>query len=172
MIEKTLKTPEHAQRYLKAMSEVSNASGSYGMIGGQTVDLESENRTVPRDVVDFIHAHKTGAMITASLTAGALIGGAEGLDLERIRNYGKNIGLAFQIIDDILDVTGDQEKLGKDIGSDQENQKSTYPSLLGVNESRRIANELLEESKRVLEPYGDRAAFLVALSDFLANREF
>lgn len=158
--------------YLKAMNEVGRAAGVYGMIGGQTADLESENKRVPLETVDFIHAHKTGAMISASIVAGAYIGGASEEDLGRLRQYGHNIGLSFQIIDDILDIVGDQEKLGKDIGSDQDNHKSTYPSLLGLDESRTIANRLLQESKEVLSPYGDRAAFLITLADFLANREF
>lgn len=159
-------------RYLTAMYEIAVAAGINGMIAGQVVDLESENRAVPLATVDFIHTHKTGAMITAALVAGAMIGGAAEDDLARIRHYGRNIGMAFQIIDDILDITGDQEKLGKDIGSDLEKQKSTYPSLLGLEESRRIAQELLRESKEILENYGEKGAFLKALSDFLANREF
>lgn len=172
MIEEALAQPGKTHRCLQSMREISNAAGVYGMIGGQTVDLESENSRVPLETVDFIHCHKTGAMIAAALTAGAIIGGASKEDVERLREYGTNIGLAFQIIDDILDITGDQEKLGKDIGSDMEKQKSTYPSLLGLDESRRIAHDLLKNSKTVLEAYGEKADFLIALSDFLANREF
>lgn len=160
------------KRYLMAMDEIARAAGMGGMIAGQVVDLESEGKAVPLETVDFIHTHKTGAMITASLAAGAIIGGAQEEDLERIRHYGRNIGMAFQIIDDILDITGDQEKLGKDIGSDVEKHKSTYPSILGLEESRRIAQSLLSESKAVLAGYGEKGAFLTALSDFLANREF
>lgn len=171
MIQKTMSSGPK-DRYLHAMNEIASAAGIDGMIAGQIVDLESETKSVPIETVDFIHSHKTGALITAALVAGAMIGGAGEEDLIKIRHYGRNIGMAFQIIDDILDITGDQEKLGKDIGSDAEKQKSTYPSLLGLEESRRIAQDLLRESKEILEAYGDRGDFLKALSDFLANREF
>ncbi len=172
MIQKTMSSDTMTDRYLHAMNEIASAAGIDGMIAGQIVDLESETKSVPIETVDFIHSHKTGALITASLAAGAMIGGAGEEDLINIRHYGRNIGMAFQIIDDILDITGDQEKLGKDIGSDAEKQKSTYPSLLGLEESRKIAQDLLRESKEILEAYGDRSDFLKALSDFLANREF
>lgn len=172
MIRETLQAGAQKDRYLEAMQEIAVAAGIHGMIAGQVVDLESENKNVPLETVDFIHTHKTGAMITAALTAGAIIGGAAAADLDKIRHYGRNIGMAFQIIDDILDITGDQEKLGKDIGSDVEKQKSTYPSILGLEKSRSIAQELLRESKEILADYGDKGAFLKALSDFLANREF
>ncbi len=172
MIRETMNAGPLKDRYLTAMHEIATAAGIHGMIAGQVVDLESENKSVPLETVDFIHAHKTGAMITASLVAGAVIGGASEADLLKIRHYGRNIGMAFQIIDDILDIIGDQDKLGKDIGSDAEKQKSTYPSILGLEESRRIAQELLRESKEILADYGDQGAFLKALSDFLANREF
>ncbi len=172
MIRETLGANHFKERYLTAMDEIASAAGMRGMIAGQVVDLESENKAVPLETVDFIHTHKTGAMITAALVAGAVIGGAAGEDLPRIRHYGRNIGMAFQIIDDILDITGDQEKLGKDIGSDVEKQKSTYPSILGLEDSRRIAQNLLRESKEILADYGEKGAFLTALSDFLANREF
>jgi len=172
MIKETLSANHFKERYLTAMDEIAAAAGMRGMIAGQVVDLESENKVVPLETVDFIHTHKTGAMITAALVAGAVIGGAREHDLARIRQYGRNIGMAFQIIDDILDITGDQEKLGKDIGSDVEKQKSTYPSILGLEDSRRIAQNLLRESKAILADYGEKGAFLTALSDFLANREF
>lgn len=172
MIHSALNSVEFRDRYLMAMGTIAEAAGVSGMIAGQVVDLESEHKAVPLETVDFIHAHKTGAMITASLVAGAIIGGANSEELEKIRHYGRNIGMAFQIIDDILDITGDQEKLGKDIGSDVEKQKSTYPSILGLEESRKIAQELLRESKEILEDYGHKGDFLKALSDFLANREF
>lgn len=172
MIRETMQAGSKKDACLSAMNEIASAAGIHGMIAGQVVDLESEQKQVPLETVNFIHAHKTGAMITASLVAGALCGGAKDTDIEVIRHYGRNIGMAFQIIDDILDIVGDQEKLGKDIGSDLEKQKSTYPSLLGLDESRRIAHELLRESKEILDGYGEGAEFLKALSDFLANREF
>ncbi len=172
MIRETLKAGALKDNYLTAMAEIAAASGMNGMIAGQVVDLESEQKQVTLETVDFIHAHKTGVMITAALVAGAMIGGAKEQDISIIRHYGRNIGMAFQIIDDILDIVGDQEKLGKDIGSDAEKQKSTYPSVLGLDESRKIAHDLLRESKEILSGYGEQAEFLKALSDFLANREF
>lgn len=172
MIRETMNAGARQDACLSAMNEIAHAAGIFGMIAGQVVDLESEQKKVPLETVDFIHAHKTGAMITASLVAGAMLGGADEDNLKVIRHYGRNIGMAFQIIDDILDIVGDQEKLGKDIGSDEEKQKSTYPSLLGLDESRRIAHNLLRESKEILDRYGEQAEFLKALSDFLANREF
>lgn len=172
MLQAVMQSTGDKNTLIAAMYEIARAAGVYGMIGGQTVDLESEHQSVPLETVDFIHAHKTGALITASLTAGAIIGGADAEGLERIRHYGRNIGLAFQIIDDILDITGDQEKLGKDIGSDAEKQKSTYPAILGLDESRKTAQALLAESREVLKAFGDGAGFLTALSEFLGNREF
>jgi len=171
MIQSSLKHPENAEQCLRAIGEVAKYSGVHGMIGGQVVDLESENKAVDIDTVDFIHKHKTAALIIGSMRCGAIIGGASEKELEIITTYAEKIGLAFQIVDDILDIVGDQEKLGKDIGSDQENHKSTYPSLLGLDESRSIARKLIKESKETIEHFGTKAEFLIELSDFLASRD-
>lgn len=171
MIHTSLKNPDDSDRCLKAMNEIAYHAGINGMIGGQVVDLESENKKVDLTTVDFIHKHKTAALIIASMRCGAILGGADNEALKRITDYAERIGLAFQIIDDILDIVGDQEKLGKDIGSDQEKEKSTYPSLLGLESSREIAKKMIQESKDAIGYFGDKAAFLIELSDFLASRD-
>lgn len=172
MIASSLKHPERSGDFLKAIGEIAKFSGVYGMIGGQVVDLESENKSVGIETVDFIHKHKTAALIIASMRSGAIIGGANEKELSVITEYAEKIGLAFQIIDDILDIVGDQEKLGKDIGSDVDKNKSTYPSLLGLEESRSIARRLITESKDTIKFFGEKAEFLIELSDFLGSRDY
>lgn len=162
---------EDANKYLKAINEVAKHAGIYGMIGGQVVDVESENKVIDKDKLDFIHLNKTAAMIIGCMRAGAIVGGADKEALEKITTYAKNIGLSFQIVDDILDIVGEEEKLGKPIGSDLENHKSTYPSLLGLEESRRIANELIDEAKNSIKGLSSEVEFLNQLADYIINRD-
>ena len=162
---------EDANKYLKAINEVAKHAGIYGMIGGQVVDVESENKVIDKDKLDFIHLNKTAAMIIGCMRAGAIVGGADKEALEKITTYAKNIGLSFQIVDDILDIIGEEEKLGKPIGSDLENHKSTYPSLLGLEESRRIANELIDEAKNSIKGLSSEVEFLNQLADYIINRD-
>ena len=162
---------EDANKYLKAINEVAKHAGIYGMIGGQVVDVESENKVIDKDKLDFIHLNKTAAMIIGCMRAGAIVGGADKEALEKITTYAKNIGLSFQIVDDILDIVGEEEKLGKPIGSDLENHKSTYPSLLGLEESRRIANELIDEAKNTIKDLSSEVEFLNKLADYIINRD-
>lgn len=162
---------EDANKYLKAINEVAKHAGIYGMIGGQVVDVESENKVIDKDKLDFIHLNKTAAMIIGCMRAGAIVGGADKEALEKITTYAKNIGLSFQIVDDILDIVGEEEKLGKPIGSDLENHKSTYPSLLGLEESRRIANELIDEAKNSIKDLSSEVEFLNQLADYIINRD-
>ena len=162
---------EDANKYLKAINEVAKHAGIYGMIGGQVVDVESENKVIDKDKLDFIHLNKTAAMIIGCMRAGAIVGGADKEALEKITTYAKNIGLSFQIDDDILDIVGEEEKLGKPIGSDLENHKSTYPSLLGLEESRRIANELIDEAKNSIKGLSSEVEFLNQLADYIINRD-
>ena len=162
---------EDANKYLKAINEVAKHAGIYGMIGGQVVDVESENKVIDKDKLDFIHLNKTAAMIIGCMRAGAIVGGADKEALEKITTYAKNIGLSFQIVDDILDIVGEEEKLGKPIGSDLENHKSTYPSLLGLEESRRIANELIDEAKNTIKDLSSEVEFLNQLADYIINRD-
>lgn len=160
-----------SNKYLKAINEVAKHAGIYGMIGGQVVDVESENKIIDKDKLDFIHLNKTAAMIVGCMRAGAIIGGATEEELEKVTKYGKNIGLSFQIVDDILDITGDEEKLGKPIGSDIENHKSTYPSLLGLEKSREIARQLIEEGKSSIDGLSSEIDFLNQLGDYIISRD-
>ncbi len=160
-----------SNKYLKAINEVAKHAGIYGMIGGQVVDVESENKIIDKDKLDFIHLNKTAAMIVGCMRAGAIIGGATEEELEKVTKYGKNIGLSFQIVDDILDITGDEEKLGKPIGSDIENHKSTYPSLLGLEKSREIARHLIEEGKSSIDGLSSEIDFLNQLGDYIISRD-
>lgn len=160
-----------SNKYLKAINEVAKHAGIYGMIGGQVVDVESENKIIDKDKLDFIHLNKTAAMIIGCMRAGAIIGGASEEELEKVTKYGKNIGLSFQIVDDILDITGDEAKLGKPIGSDIENSKSTYPSLLGLEKSRQIARQLIEEGKSSIDGLSSEIDFLNQLGDYIISRD-
>lgn len=161
-----------ANRYLKAINEIAKSSGIYGMIGGQVVDIESENKIINKDKLDFIHMNKTAAIIIGCMRAGAIIGGAEDDELENITKYARNIGLGFQIVDDILDIIGDQSKLGKNIGSDIENNKSTYPSLFGLQKSKELAEELIEEAKDCVAKFDERDEFLKGLADYIVDRDY
>ena len=162
---------EDSNKYLKAIYEIAKHAGIYGMIGGQVVDVESENKFIDKDKLDFIHLNKTAAMIIGCMRAGAIIGNATDEELEKITNYGKNIGLSFQIVDDILDITGDEDKLGKPIGSDIENNKSTYPSLIGLEESRQIARQLIEDGKNNIKGLSSEVEFLNQLGDYIISRD-
>lgn len=171
MIKKSLEDEKRAHIYIKAMNEIANGSGVHGMIGGQVVDLESENKQIDIDTLDYIHMNKTAKMIIKPMRAGAIIASASESDMEAVTKYANAIGLAFQIVDDILDIEGDQEKLGKDIGSDIENQKSTYPSILGLEESKKIAKRLIEEGKEAIKSLNVKDEFLIELADYILNRD-
>ena len=162
---------EDSNKYLKAINEIAKHAGIYGMIGGQVVDIESENKVIEKKKLDFIHVNKTAAMIVGCMRAGAIIGGASEDELQRITKYGKNIGLSFQIVDDILDITGDEKTLGKPIGSDMENHKSTYPSLLGLEKSREIAKGLINDGKTSIEGLSSEVQFLNQLADYIVSRD-
>jgi geranylgeranyl diphosphate synthase type II len=165
-----------AERLLAVVGELSLASGAPGLVGGQVVDLDSEGKEVDLDTLEYIHLHKTGALLRACVLSGALIAGASDELLEALRTYARGIGLAFQIIDDILDVTASSEVLGKTAGKDLSADKTTYPKLLGLEESRRRAVALVAEAKAALTPWSDglaggRAAPLLALADFITGRD-
>ena len=162
---------ENSKKYLKAIYEIAKHAGIYGMIGGQVVDVESENKIIDKDKLDFIHLNKTAAMIVGCMRAGAIIGDASEEELEKITKYSENIGLSFQIVDDILDIVGDEEKLGKPIGSDIENHKSTYPSLLGLEKSRCRARQLIEEGKSSIKDLPSEKDFLNQLGDYIISRD-
>lgn len=156
---------------LKAIYEIARGAGIYGMIGGQVVDVESENKSIEMEKLNFIHRNKTAAMIVGCMRAGATVAGATEEDLEYITKYAKNIGLAFQIVDDILDIVGDEKILGKPIGSDIENHKSTYPALVGLDKSREIAKNLIEEAKDSISKLSGDSTFLKDLADYIISRD-
>jgi geranylgeranyl diphosphate synthase type II len=150
--------------------EVAVAAGTEGMVGGQVVDIESEGRAVSAATLDFIHLRKTAALIRASLAVGAMLAGARPEALAAITTAGERLGLAFQIVDDILDVEGNLEELGKTAGSDERKQKATYPALHGIEASRRRAHMLIQDAKSALAPLGPAARPLGALADFIFER--
>ncbi len=142
------------------------------MVGGQVVDVESEGKAVDLPTVQYIHARKTGAMIAASVRVGARLGGAEEEVLNALTCYGESLGLAFQIVDDILNVEGEAALLGKKTGSDLSKGKATYPSVLGVEESKKKGRELVEMSVDALKPFGPKADPLRGIARFIATRDY
>ena len=140
-------------------------------MGGQVVDLESEGQEVDLDTLEYIHLHKTGALLSACVITGAMIGGADEALITALRTYARGIGLAFQIIDDILDITASSEVLGKTAGKDVIADKTTYPKLLGLEESRKRADSLVKEAQDALTPWAERATPLLALADFITSRD-
>jgi geranylgeranyl diphosphate synthase type II len=145
--------------------------GAAGLVGGQVVDLESEGKSdISLETLNFIHNHKTAALLEACVVCGGIIAGASAEDVQKLTRYSQNIGLAFQIIDDILDITATQEQLGKTAGKDLTAQKVTYPSLWGIEESRAKAQHLVAEACAELASYGEKAIPLQALAHFIINR--
>jgi geranylgeranyl diphosphate synthase type II len=140
------------------------------MVGGQMLDLEAEQRTISAKELATIHSLKTGKLLTVSLRVGAILSEASHATLESLTLYGERIGLAFQIVDDILDIEGDEAQLGKSVHSDVANQKSTYPSLFGLTESKAMADNLIQQAQSVLEPFGERADYLRQLANYILSR--
>ncbi len=157
---------------LDLVNRVAQAAGISGMVGGQVIDIESEGKEVDLATLQYIHTHKTGAMIRVSVQAGARLGGAEPEAFKAFTRYGEGIGLAFQIADDILNVEGHAERLGKDVGSDQEKRKATYPALLGLEESKKRARELMELAIESLNPFGEEVDPLRAIARFIVARDY
>jgi len=158
-----------ADRLVRVIGVLSKAVGA--LVAGQVLDLESEgNPNATAETLEFIHRHKTGALLEACVTSGALLTGASADDLQRLSRYAQNIGLAFQIIDDVLDITATQEELGKTAGKDLEAQKVTYPSLWGLEESRAKARALVNEAIAQLAPYGEGAAPLAGIAERIVTR--
>jgi geranylgeranyl diphosphate synthase type II len=157
-------------RVIKVITELSKASGSAGMIGGQMVDIESEGIEVPFPVLEYIHIHKTGELILAAVRSGAIMGGAGQKEIDALSRYGKSIGLAFQIADDILDVAGSADEMGKNTGGDEKKGKATYPSLIGLDESRKRAEELVAIALKALEGFDEKADPLRAIARYIVQR--
>ncbi|NIA08871.1 MAG: polyprenyl synthetase family protein [Nitrospiraceae bacterium] len=155
----------------EAISVLARASGVFGMVGGQTVDILMEGQSVDPETLSFMHSCKTGALIQASVEMGGLLGQGNNEDIDHLKRYGSYLGLAFQVIDDLLDVEGDQELIGKPVGSDDKNQKATYPALFGIKETKKKAQELLEKALSELRVFGETADPLRAIARYVVERD-
>jgi geranylgeranyl diphosphate synthase type II len=161
-----------ADRRVRIIAEIAHDTGTIdGMIGGQVLDLESERKKPTAEILEYIHRSKTGALITASLVSGGIYGSGSDEQIEKLRTFGRAIGLAFQIVDDVLDVTQSSEQLGKTAGKDTATEKATYPSLFGVDESLKKADALIAEGNAALDGFGARAATLKSLAAYLVERK-
>jgi geranylgeranyl diphosphate synthase, type II len=160
-----------APQVLQVIFRLGRAVGASGLVGGQVLDLESEGLTdVQEETLNFIHTHKTGALLEACVVCGGILAGVTEADQGRLSRYAQNIGLAFQIVDDVLDITATQEELGKTAGKDLLAKKATYPSLWGIDASKAKAQELIEAAKTELAPFGEKAQALIAIADYITTR--
>jgi geranylgeranyl diphosphate synthase type II len=157
---------------LAVIHEIATSAGSYGMVGGQVVDMESEGKPdVDLPTVQYIHTHKTGALIKAAVVAGALLGGADEKSLAAIARYGEAAGLAFQIADDILDIEGTTEEIGKDAGSDQTRGKATYPAVIGLADAKVEAQAMMNEAMLALDIFDAEADPLREIARYIVQRK-
>lgn len=150
---------------------IARSAGFQGMVGGQVVDIQTEGHKINLSTLEFIHACKTGALITASVASGAILGGGSESEVKAITSYGKRIGQAFQIADDILDVEGDFRDLGKATGSDERKGKNTYPKLVGLERSKKLQKELVTDAIKMLAPLDHRADTLRAIALYIIERK-
>lgn len=157
---------------VRVIREVAAAAGTMGLIGGQVVDTFSAGEDVDEKTLEYIHSNKTGALYRAAVRTGAILAGASEKQLEALTVYADNLGLAFQIKDDLLDIEGDEKLIGKPVGSDVRNKKATYPSLFGLEESRRKARNAADRALMALEQFGGEADFLRELVQFVVERDF
>ena len=161
-----------AEARVRIIEEIAHGTGTVeGMIGGQVVDLEAEHTKPSPEMLEYIHRSKTARLITASLVAGGFYAGAKDSEAEKLRAFGMAIGLAFQIVDDVLDVTQTSEQLGKTAGKDTASEKATYPALFGIEKSQQKADELVDQAFAELESFGPRAENLKELARFLIERK-
>lgn len=166
------RSPADPARRAAILAEVAHAAGTIeGMIGGQVIDIESERRQVEPETVEYIHRAKTGAMLRVAVRSGALAACASDQDLASLSEYGKQIGLAFQIVDDILDVESSTGELGKTAGKDAAQQKATYPSVYGLARSHELAKATIQKALDALAPFGDRAHWLREIAIYLGQRK-
>ncbi len=159
-----------SENRLRIIQVIARAAGTFGMVGGQALDIENENTTFPFKMLETIHKSKTGALITASVLSGAIGAGASDKQLHHLRKYGDKIGLAFQIVDDLLDVTCTTEELGKTAGSDAEHGKATYPAYFGIDETRNKAKEAVENAVESLASFDNKAEPLRMLARYIYDR--
>jgi geranylgeranyl diphosphate synthase type II len=160
----------HGEKGIRMVRELAKAAGWKGMVGGQQVDMDSEGTVPQLPVLEYIHTHKTGALIRCSVILGGLSAGADESFLSSLEHYGEKIGLAFQVVDDILDITATTGEMGKDQGSDAARGKITYPALFGVSEARTRALELIEEAKKEMEGL-DATGRLAQIADYVLLRK-
>ncbi|MBI2301577.1 MAG: polyprenyl synthetase family protein [Armatimonadetes bacterium] len=160
-----------AGQVVRVTAEVAEAAGTPGMVGGQMLDLLGEGQPPTAELVEAIHLRKTTALLRAAVRCGAILGGAGDAEFEALSAYGRNLGLAFQIVDDILDIVGDEAALGKPVGSDVGLAKATWPAVHGLDESRRYAHALIAEAQRSLDGFGAEAEPLRALAAFVEERQ-
>jgi geranylgeranyl diphosphate synthase, type II len=153
------------------VSDLALAAGSLRLIAGQVQDLENEERRASLEEVKTTHLNKTAALITTSIRLGAMAGNASPMELKRLTRYGQDLGLAFQVIDDILDATSTKEVMGKSVRADEKNRKSTFPTVLGLDKSRQFAADLIADAHKQLKPFGSRATPLAAIADFFLTRK-
>jgi geranylgeranyl diphosphate synthase type II len=158
------------QTRLKVVSELASAAGITGMVGGQAMDILAEHKKVDLETVRFIHLHKTAALIRASVRIGAILGETDDNNLARISRYGESIGIAFQIVDDILDVEGSTEILGKSAGADSKMEKATYPAVASLARAKKKAREHIASAQEALQPFGARAEALKQIADLIFKR--
>jgi geranylgeranyl diphosphate synthase type II len=152
------------------VKEIAFAAGTRGMVGGQVADLEAENGKRDPGHLEYIHLHKTAALITCATRCGAIAARAPRADLARATRYGRSLGLAFQVVDDILDVVGTTEELGKTAGKDADSKKLTYPSVYGIDRSREVARRLVDRALGAIRPYGSRGTVLATLAEYVRDR--
>lgn len=158
------------EQILKVIAQLGKAVGADGLVGGQIVDLASEGTAVNEETLTYIHMHKTAALLEVSVTSGAMLAGADAGAIEQLSRYAQHIGLAFQIVDDVLDITSTPETLGKSVGKDVAAQKATYPSLWGLEESQRRAEQLIVEAISALDSFGASAEPLRAIAQYITAR--
>ena len=159
------------ERVADVVFELARASGAVGMVGGQVIDIEATGKKITVDELEALHRAKTGELLLVAVRAGARMGGADAAAMERLTAYGRALGLAFQIVDDVLDITADLQTLGKDPGSDREAGKTTFVDLLGVDGARARARSVMDEGVAALAPFGAKADALRALGRYTVERD-
>lgn len=164
---------DNVPRYYEAAAQIASGAGVKGMVAGQWADLANENNaSANAEMLSYIHARKTGALITAAVLAGGLVGHADAMELAALRDFGTHFGLLFQITDDLLDVEGNAEKVGKTLGKDAAHAKLTYPGLYGIAETKKMAGREAQSAKDALQCFGTRAAWFLKLADQTLLRSF
>jgi geranylgeranyl diphosphate synthase type II len=154
----------------RMISEIARAAGTMGVVGGQVLDIESEGKSVSLNTVNYIHTHKTGALITCSVRLGAILAGASSRRVEQLSGYGKRLGFAFQVVDDIRDLEASPEELGKSRARDRARKKATYPLVMGLEKSLAKAQALVNDAKREVSGFGKYEPHLRALADYVVQR--